>query len=309
MNPRVLLALAALVVILLLALLFWPDGPAPENQAASQGEDYADTLAEQHAEDEPVASEAAAEAPAVEISSETISYGAVNGQAFEGYLAQPAEAVGPLPAVLMYHEWWGLNDNIRSMADQLAAHGYLVLALDLFDGEVYERPEQARAAVAAALQDKARLAANIYAAHDFVKARQAPHVAALGWCFGGAMAFQNALLTPHGLDAAVIYYGQVGGSAEQLKPVDFPILAFFGGKDDSIPLAAVRRFEATMTELGKPLEVHVYEDAGHAFANPSGKNYRREDAAAAWAHTLDFLAQHLKPAPAEAAPPAAASGR
>jgi carboxymethylenebutenolidase len=115
-------------------------------------------------------------------------------------------------------------------------------------------------------------------------------VAVLGWCFGGGMALEAAISQPKALDGAVIYYGSVDrASREDLQPVDVPILGLFGAEDQGIPVADVRAFESTLQDLGKDVEIHVYEDAGHAFANPSGTRYNAEAASDAWDETTTFL--------------------
>ena len=309
MNRRPLLLLAAAIVVVIAIIGLWPgkdqdEPPAADGSAAADS--YVEAMGRQHEGDTPQASEAAKQPPTAAVEHETVSYGSVNGEDFNGYLAHPAGVEGALPALVMYHEWWGLNDNIRAMADRLAAHGYLVLAADFYDGKVYDTRTGAQQAMNAALNDKARLAANIYAAFDYIKSKGAPQVGVIGWCFGGSMAFQNVLLTPAGLDAAVIYYGQVGGDAEKLAPIQSPILAFFGGRDESIPPKVIESFESTMHDLDKSLEVHVYADAGHGFANPSGKAYEKKAAEDAWARTLAFLQAHMSPGGDEAsASPAA----
>lgn len=294
---------AVVAVALVAILVFWlrepGEPPADDRDTAADDADYVAQMRDQHADDSPEPSPAVEPPPLMPVEHEPVSYGSVNGSDFVGYLARPKDVETPLPALVIHHEWWGLNDNIKSMADQLAAHGYVVLATDFYDGQVYETPENAGNAMNAALNDKARLAANIYAAYDFAKSTGASSIGTLGWCFGGSMAFQNVLLVPEGLAAAVIYYGHVGGNVEQLEPIQSPVLAFFGGQDPSIPLESVQRFREHMQSLGKPVNVHVYDDAGHAFANPSGKNYRKEAAEDAWARTLAFLGEHMKPAEPE----------
>lgn len=313
MNRRPLLLLAAAIVVVIAIIVLWPgkdqdEPPATDGSAAADR--YAEEMGRQHQDDAPQASEAATQPPIAAVEHETVSYGSVNGKDFVGYLARPAGVEGALPALVMYHEWWGLNDNIRAMADRLAARGYLVLAADFYDGKVYDTPTGAQQAMNAALNDKARLAANIYAAFDYIQSKGAPQIGVIGWCFGGSMAFQNVLLTPAGLDAAVIYYGQVGGDAEKLAPIQSPILAFFGGKDESIRPEAIQSFERIMHDLDKSLEIQVYADAGHGFANPSGKAYRKKAADDAWARTLAFLEAHMSPAGDEAATiPAAADDK
>ena len=121
----------------------------------------------------------------------------------------------------------------------------------------------------------------------------APRVASLGWCFGGGWSLNTALLFPEDLDAAVIYYGQVTDDETRLSPLEVPILGLFGSEDRGIKVDSVRRFEAALERLGKNYEIHVYEGAGHAFANPSGNNFNAEYADDAWRRTLDFLRGHL----------------
>src|SRR5947207_1053483 len=115
-----------------------------EQAADSSKQEYVQRMAEQHAQDRPTASPAAQAAPAGEVVSRVESYGKVGDQPLTGYVAYPASAEGALPGVLMFHEWWGLNDNIKSMANQLAAQGYAVLAADMYGGKVAAKPDEAQ---------------------------------------------------------------------------------------------------------------------------------------------------------------------
>lgn len=257
--------------------------------------DYAARMAQQHAKDQPAPSPAAKADAANPIKSQTVAYATVNGREVKGYLAYPAAAEGGLPAVLLFHEWWGLNDNIKSMADQLAGQGYVALAADLYGGQVASEPAAARSLMEQALKDRDALGQNLRQAHAFVKDQiKATRTGTIGWCFGGSMSLQAALVVPDGVDATVIYYGHVGGNAEQLKPLKAPVLGLFGGADDGIPVESVRAFEAALKSMNKPVEIHIYDGAAHAFANPSGGNYKPDAAADAWQKSLAFLAQHLK---------------
>jgi carboxymethylenebutenolidase len=227
---------------------------------------------------------------------------------YTGYMAAPqrpdsvAEARGrtadaPLPGVILVHEWWGLNENITAMARRLAGEGYRVLAVDLYGGNVGNTPDEAQMLMRQALDDPETLTANLRAAYAFLKERyDAPRVAVMGWCFGGSMTMRTAVNLPTELDAAVVYYGQVSNyTDEQLQALDMPILGFFGAEDQSIPVSEVRAFEETLSELGKDAEIKVYEGAGHAFANPSGRNYVEQAADDAWDRTVAFLNEHLYP--------------
>jgi carboxymethylenebutenolidase len=256
---------------------------------------YAERMAQEHAKDQPTPSPAARGDAASPIKSQTVRYATVNGREVSGYMAYPAAAEGGLPAVLVFHEWWGLNDNIKSMADQLAGQGYVALAADLYGGKVATQPEQARSLMEQALKDRDAMGQNLRQAHAFLKEQiKATRIGTIGWCFGGSLSLETALVVPEGIDATVIYYGHVNETVEQLKPLKAPVLGLFVGADTGIPLEMVKQFENNLKGLGKPVEIHVYEGANHAFANPSGGNYKADAAADAWQKSLAFLAQHLK---------------
>lgn len=281
--------------VLALGLTLAACGPKPADDAQKSDQDYAARMAQEHRNDVPTASPAASQKPGAPIKSQTVTYATIAGQDINGYLAYPAQAEGGLPGVLVFHEWWGLNDNIKSMADRLAAQGYVALAADLYRGRVADNPDTARAYMEAALKDSAALSQNLRQAHAFLKDEiKATRVASIGWCFGGSVSLKAALQLPDQLDAAVIYYGHVHADPEQLKPLKAPILGLFGGADQGIPVEGVREFEAALKSLGKSAEIHIYENAGHAFANPSGGNYKADAAEDAWMRSLEFLATHLK---------------
>jgi carboxymethylenebutenolidase len=286
---------AALVLAALLAAC-QPSG--------NQDQAYTDKMAQAHKDDAPTATPATAERPALEVARQAVVYGTVKGRPVTGHLVYPVEAHGALPAVMVFHEWWGLNDNVKAMADRLAGQGYVVLALDMFGGEVATTPEQAEALMGKAFADEEALAANIRAAFAYMeKETPASSVATLGWCFGGALSFRTATMFPDKIAATVIYYGHIQSDRAVLEPLKMPILGIFGGADDGIPVAGVREFEKNLHELGKEAEVIVYDGAGHAFANPSGKNYQAKPAEEAWQKTLSFLDRHLNQAIYQAPPP------
>jgi carboxymethylenebutenolidase len=261
-------------------------------------------MAEQHAADTPEASPGTQVAPAASVMHEEVVYALQSGREFHGYLAWPAAADGALPGILMFHEWWGLNDNIRAMADRLAAQGYVVLAPDLYGARAVNTPEAARKLMSQALENRELLADRLKQAYKFLQDQtQAVSIGTIGWCFGGSMSLWEAVLHPAKVDATVIYYGDPSMfSEEQLAALQMPILGFFGAEDQGIPVSDVRTFEDFMQSQGKPVEIHVYEGAGHAFANPSGQNYRPEAAADAWNRMLEFFNRHLQVAPADMEP-------
>jgi carboxymethylenebutenolidase len=253
-----------------------------------------EAMAEQHADDTTEPSPAATIAPRVPVVSERLPYAEVGDELVYGHFAFPADMVDPLPAIIVIHEWWGLNDNVRAMADRLAGEGYIVLAVDLFGGETAGTPEEARRLMLGVVENPEPANDNIRQAYEFVHTTGgAPRVASLGWCFGGGWSLNTAMLFPDNLDAAVIYYGQVTDDEDKLLPVNASILGLFGEKDRAIPADSVERFEAALERLRKDYEIHIYPGAEHAFANPTGRHYDAAAAEDAWARTLDFLGRHL----------------
>lgn len=279
------------VALVIFVTLITACGSKTDEQANA---DYAARMAQAHAKDSPVASPAA-QTDVAPIRSQTVQYATVNGKAVNGYLAYPAAAEGGLPALLVFHEWWGLNDNIKSMANQLAAQGYVALATDLYGGQVADKPEVARSLMEQAMGDKDALGQNLRQAHAYLKDQiKATRIGTIGWCLGGATSLKAGLLLADHVDAVVVYYGHVGSDPKELQALKAPVLGLFGGADQAIPVASVQAFEATLKQLGKPAEIHIYEGAAHAFANPSGGSYKPDAAADAWQKSLAFLALHLR---------------
>ena len=268
---------------------------------------YSDDMAEQHADDTPEATAAARE-PMTPVDASTVAYGTTEaGETIAGYVAAPerpdsvleARGLDPadanLPGLIVIHEWWGLNDNIRTATRRLAGEGYRALAVDLYEGSTADTPDGARELMQMAMKDQPRLLANLRAAETFLREEtEAPSVGIMGWCFGGGMALNGALDQAGALDALIIYYGRVRDAEQtELAALQMPIMGHFGAEDQSIPLENVRAFEQTLKDLGKNAQIHTYDGAGHAFANPSGQNYNPEAAAQAWDRTTRFLQQHL----------------
>ena len=262
------------------------------------GEGYADRMAAEHAGDRPDATGAATTGPALEIEEQIVQYATIGGKPVTGFLARPVDAPEGTPGIIVIQEWWGLNDNIRSMADQLAGAGYVALAVDLYEGEVADTPERARELVTASMEREDALEDNLRLAYAYLEDEYgSSRIGAIGWCFGGGWSLRTALLFPQDLDAAVIYYGRLVTDRDQLATLDVPLLGIFGAEDQGIPVDGVREFESILKELGKDPEIHIYEGANHAFANPSGTRYNAEAAEDAWSKTLDFLESNLQTSP------------
>jgi carboxymethylenebutenolidase len=254
------------------------------------------SLASVHHHDIPSPTAIALIEPKVSVVTESVEYVTIDGQAVNGYYAYPEDMNKPLPGILAIHEWWGLNENIESMARRLAGEGYQVLAIDLYNGQIAETPKKASQLVKEVADNPFGAEANITKAYKYLsESKQAPTIASIGWCFGGSWSLETALLFPQELNAAVIYYGgEIGEkTAEELSTLEVPILGIFGAEDSSIPLETVDQFALTLKKLDKDAEIFIYEDAGHAFANPSGQNYKPKAAEKAWKETTKFFKEYL----------------
>jgi len=266
----------------------------------SLGTGGAPTAAPQPSVDAGSAGSAEGAAPAPEakpqrpVVAETLPYAEVDEELVYGHFVFPADMVDPLPGVIVIHEWWGLNDEVRAMADRIAAEGYVVLAVDLFGGSSTKSPADARQLMVNVVENPDLANENIRQAYQFLAdSGQAPRIGALGWDFGGGWVLNAAMLFPDDLDAAIIYYGQVTADLERLEPINAPILGLFGANDRGIPVETVRGFEQALDILDKSYEIQIYADASHAFANPVGPNYNAATAEQAWTRTIEFLDRHL----------------
>lgn len=203
-----------------------------------------------------------------------------------GALALPPGEVGP--AVVLIHEWWGLNDQIKAVAAEFAKLGFVAVAIDLFDSEPVTDPDAAVALIQNLDHDVAT--AKLVAAIEWLAGyeRSTGKVATIGWCFGGGWSLEASLATP--VDATVIYYGNVEKSAADLEALYGPVLGHFATEDKFVTRDMVERFETAMANAGKSQFLTVYwYDADHAFANPSGARYDASDAKLAWDRTVEFL--------------------
>ena len=222
-----------------------------------------------------------------------------------GYLVYPSTAATTadkkVPAVIMIHEFWGINDNIRSMANTLAKQGgYIVLAVDLFKGQSTKDPNQAMQLVQSARSNPQEAVSNLQAAVKYVRSLpfvNSSKIASIGWCFGGGQSLQLALHSEEGqqpLAATILYYGTplVTDKAE-LSKIKWPILGIFGDHDQAIPIQEIEKFKAALDADGITNEIYIYKGLGHAFANPSGDNYAPKETEDAWHKTLAFLKKYV----------------
>lgn len=210
-----------------------------------------------------------------------------------GFLALPSHP-GPHRAIIAIHEWWGLTAWVKEQAMNLAANAYVVLALDLYQGTVATTPSQARKLKRDLLEERAIRA--MIGAVDYLACRSdvdPQHIGSLGWSMGGALALQLAINEPR-LAACVVNYGSLPTKLADLRKINARMLGIFASQDRSIPTAKIRLFEKRMKAVNNPVEIIIYNGAGHAFENSANKRgYRPQAAADAWLRTLAFLNQSL----------------
>lgn len=203
----------------------------------------------------------------------------------------------PMPAVIMIHEWWGLNEHIKNQADILAKEGYVVLAVDLYRGEVAADSNRARELTSSVRNNSASAIDNLQSAVNYVKSLEmvdGSRIASLGWCFGGDWSLQLALNSSENpLAATIVYYGRPVTDTASLSSISWPILGIFGDQDQAIPVESVKQFTSALNASGVTNEIYLYEGVGHAFANPSGDNYAPKETADAWQKTIGFLRTYL----------------
>lgn len=225
-----------------------------------------------------------------------VEYGRIGDTALNGYLALPS-GNGAHPALVLIHEWWGLNDNTRDFARKFADQGYVALAVDLYDGQSTADGAQAQKLAAAVTGNMDRAKDNLSQAVHFLRNRadvNPAKIASVGWCFGGGWSYQMAK-NDLGVKATVMYYGQFDPH-DDFAHMKADILGHFGEKDTNIKVSDVRQFEAALKTHKGIHEVYIYPNAGHAFANEDNPLGTYDAAAAqlAWQRTLDFLQRTLK---------------
>jgi len=227
--------------------------------------------------------------------SKMIEFKRPDGQSVHGYLAEPPQRGAP--GIVVIQEWWGLNDQIKGVADKLAAAGYRALVPDLYRGKVALQAHEAEHLMKnlnfgdAAGQD-------VGGAVGYLKASGSAKVAVTGFCMGGALTLLSAVNLPE-LDAAVVWYGYPPLEYVDASKIKIPLLAHWALHDTAFPIAKVDELEKMLRQSGAQFEFHRY-DAKHAFANETAdsKNlpflkYDAKAAELAWRRTMDFLSKHL----------------
>jgi carboxymethylenebutenolidase len=240
-----------------------------------------------HADDPP---------PQTESVGREVEYAKVGDHICHGWLAKPKTIDKPAPAIILIHEWWGLNDDIRRKADQFAQQGYVALAVDLYHGKSTVNPEEARTLAGDVRNDMDAAFNNLKGAIAFLQKDtdvDKNRIGSIGWCFGGGWSYEIAK-NNLGTKASVIYYGMFN-PADDLSKMRAEIIGHFAEEDRMITVDAVNEFQAKLKTQGGEHEIYIYPNTTHGFASRKGENpnYNDEAAQLAWQRTLAFLKKHL----------------
>jgi carboxymethylenebutenolidase len=216
-------------------------------------------------------------------------------EAAVGYLAVP-DGEGPFPALILIHEWNGLVDRIRQVADAMAAEGYVALAVDLYSGRVGTNRDENIALMQETQGNTEQTIANLDAAARFLRSRNdvTGKVASMGWCFGGGIALSYAL---GGKDheGTAIFYGSLVTDPEVLGSIQHEVYGTFAEMDGGIPPEEVEEFVAALQSSGIENDVHVYDAVDHGFWLRVEENADLREAPAldAWRRLQAYLGRTL----------------
>ncbi|HYP02648.1 MAG TPA: dienelactone hydrolase family protein [Pyrinomonadaceae bacterium] len=215
-----------------------------------------------------------------------------NGATAAGYLAVPESGTGA--GVIVIQEWWGLVPHIKGVCERFAAEGFVALAPDLYHGRSTTSPDEAGKLMMAL--DIERTERDLRGAIEYLLAHEATEgarVGTVGFCMGGALSLYAASKNAQ-VGACVVFYGGHPKVKPDLENLRAPVLGLYAERDTFATPALARELEAKLNALGKPIEIHVYENADHAFFNDERPEVYNADAAAdAWQRTVRFLREHL----------------
>ena len=224
-----------------------------------------------------------------------ITFKRPDGKECSGFYVEPA-AGSRAPGLVVIQEWWGLNDQIKGVANRFAAQGYRVLVPDLYRGKVGLDAKEAEHLMGT-LNFGDAAGQDVRGAVQHLKATSAK-VGVTGYCMGGALTLLSAVFVPEA-DAAVAWYGFPPLEYIDASKITIPLMGHFATEDAFFPIAQVDELEKKLTAAGVQYTFHRYH-AQHAFANETAVNspiptkYDKGAAETAWQRTLAFLGQHLK---------------
>jgi carboxymethylenebutenolidase len=224
---------------------------------------------------------------------ETVSYKS-GDETVSGYLALP-DGAGKHPAIIVIHEWWGLNDWVKEQTQKYAAQGYVALAVDLYRGKVATNQDEAHILMRGLPDDRGMR--DLEAAFTYLSTRpdvNTSKIGSIGWCMGGSWSIKLAVDQPK-LAACVVNYGWLPSELALVAKIKSPVQGKFGADDQGIPPKDVKAFETTMKADGKVADIKIYDGAGHAFQNPNNKQgYRPEATADASQRISNFFQKYLR---------------
>ncbi|MGB1799533.1 MAG: dienelactone hydrolase family protein [Gammaproteobacteria bacterium] len=297
-------------LIVIFSLMFVACSDSSNTESTDTGADKAEVQLEEkvsveNTEATDVATaQAEPENKAVNITTEEITY-EVNGEPFTGFLAFDSNNADKRPGVLIVHEWWGHNDYVRSRAIQLAEMGYVALALDMYGaGKVADHPDNAKAFMQAALANPEALKARFVSARELLAKQdvtEAENIAAIGYCFGGAVVL-NMARAGADLDGVASFHGSLATTSPAAPgSVSAKVLVLNGGADPLVPMEQVDAFKAEMTAAGADYEFVNYPDVLHSFTNPGATEkgqqfemplaYDEQADSDSWQRLENFLAE------------------
>lgn len=228
---------------------------------------------------------------------QTIRFQRPDGQEVDGYLAEPVDAAAA-PGVVVIQEWWGLNDQIRGVADRLAADGYRALVPDLYRGKLALQAKEAEHLMNG-LNFGDAAGQDVRGAVQYLKGSGSPRAGVTGFCMGGALTLLSSVFVPE-LDVAVTWYGYPPLEYVDATKIKAPLMGHWATQDGHFPIAGVDALEHKLGEAHVGFEFYRYE-ARHAFANEvvdtkgiDTLQYDAQAASLAWRRTMDFLARHLR---------------
>lgn len=211
---------------------------------------------------------------------ESMSY-TLDTTTMDGFIVYDENIEGKRPAVLVVHEWWGLNDYCKRRARMLAEMGYIAMAVDMFgSGKRADNPEDAGKLAAPFYQDPQMAKARFDAAVEELKKRpqtDTAKIAGIGYCFGGGTLLNIARLGDEDLKGVVSFHGSLLGTPAVKDLLKTKILVCHGNADQFVPAADVAQFKKQMDSIGADYIFKGYDSATHAFTNPDatavGKKY------------------------------------
>ena len=225
-----------------------------------------------------------------------VSYKRPDGKSVNGYLAEPP-ASAKAPGMVVIQEWWGLNDQIKGVADKLAKSGYRALVPDLYRGKVALEANEAQHLMQG-LNFGDAAGQDIRGAVQYLK-QSSPKVGVTGFCMGGALTVLSAVNVPEA-DAAVIWYGYPPLEYVDASKIKAPLLGHWATQDQAFVIGGVDALEKKLRDANVKFEFHRY-NCKHAFTNETADEkkldmlkYDPKAADIAWKRSMDFFAKHLK---------------